>query len=66
MPQNPNSISVKDRLYISDILSATLTAAKKVMHYTSVAQDKEVSDQLNSLVSTLTYQYDDLVSLLEE
>lgn len=66
MPQSENSITVKDRLYISDLLTATLTAAKKVQFYATLAQDKEIADRLNQFATALSYQYDDLVALLEE
>lgn len=59
-------ITPKDRLYISDILGIAKVYAKKCKMYQQAVCDEDVFLELGEFHDTLTNQYDELLSLLEE
>ena len=60
------SLSPKDCLYISDILSHTSSLIKKTNYYFEMSNDEDVKDLLEDLNVLLSAQYDDLMSMFEE
>jgi len=60
------SLSPKDCLYISDLLSHTDSLIKKTSYYFEMSTDEDVKGLLEDLNVLLTAQYDDLMSIFEE
>ena len=60
------SLSPKDCLYISDLLSHTSSLIKKTSYYFEMSNDEDVKDLLEDLNVLLSAQYDDLMSMYEE
>ena len=60
------SLSPKDCLYISDLLSHTDNLIKKTNYYFEISDDEDVKGLLEDLNVLLSAQYDDLVSMFEE
>ncbi|HHU59973.1 TPA: hypothetical protein GXZ34_03530 [bacterium] len=66
MEKAPNILSPKDCLYIGDILTNTLTVAKKCNLYQEMATDSTVKELIEDMRVLLTAQYEDLVGILED
>ena len=60
------SLSPKDCLYISDLLSHTDSLIKKTSYYFEMSSDDEVRNLLEDLNILLSAQYEDLISMYEE
>lgn len=60
------SLSPKDCLYISDLLSHTDSLIKKTSYYFEMSSDEEVRNLLEDLNILLSAQYEDLISMYEE
>ena len=60
------SLSPKDCIYISDLLSHTDSLIKKTSYYFEISSDEEVRGLLEDLNILLSAQYDDLLSIYEE
>ena len=60
------SLSPKDCIYISDLLSHTDSLIKKTSYYFEISSDEEVRSLLEDLNILLSAQYDDLLSMYEE
>ena len=60
------SLSPKDCIYISDLLSHTDSLIKKTSYYFEMSSDDEVRSLLEDLNILLNAQYDDLLSMYEE
>lgn len=66
MKQPPDVISTKDMLYISDMLSWNLGAAKMARESASKVNDTEISEELNAAYQMHKQHYDRLLKFLEK
>ena len=64
MKNIPKIISTKDLSYISDMLNWLHTISKKINHYTDIAEDKNVLQELENSNNLLTTIYTDLLNIL--
>lgn len=65
MKQPPYMITAKDRLYLEDLLNHTLTSAKKINHYRTLAKNQALIALLEDVENLLTAHYDDLLMIME-
>lgn len=59
------NISIKERMFTSEILGLTSVYAKKSAFYGEMASDEEVKEKLKSLSNILLNNYDELLGILE-
>ncbi len=64
-PEPPAVMTVKDQLYVSDIMSWNLLAAKKAHFYASQCQDQEVKAALDEAGRMHQRHYDKVLSHLQ-
>ncbi|MFZ4450861.1 hypothetical protein [Salibacterium aidingense] len=65
MPQPPQSVTVKDHLYIEDMLSWNLTAAKKAAFFSKQCTDMEVKQELETMARMHERHYQQLLPHLQ-
>ena len=65
LPQPPQVITVKDSLYIKDMLSWNLLAMKKAYYFANQCQDTEVKNLLNKTGQMHQKHYQMILSHLQ-
>ncbi|SFL95669.1 hypothetical protein [Salibacterium qingdaonense] len=65
MPQPPQTVTVKDHLYLSDMLSWNLTAAKKAAFFAKQCMDMEVKKELEKTAQMHERHYQQLLTHLQ-
>ncbi|MBO8176236.1 MAG: spore coat protein [Bacillus sp. (in: Bacteria)] len=64
MSQPPEVVTVKDSLYLNDMLSWNLLAAKKAHHFASQCQNPDVRAELEKCVQMHQRHYQQILSHL--
>lgn len=64
MKQPPKMLTGKDCLYLSDIMEATLTFAKKANFFASVVENEKIRKMFLRLESDLSGEYGKLLSIM--
>ncbi|WP_110928571.1 hypothetical protein [Bacillus massiliglaciei] len=64
MQQPPHVITVKDSLYLTDMLSWNLLAAKKAHFFAAQCQDQQIADALNRCGQMHQRHYQTILSQL--
>ena len=65
MQKIPNIISVKDLLYIEDMLNWNIIMNKKIFNFVDCIEDSEILDLLNKIKKIHSKHYDELLNLLD-
>lgn len=65
MKQPPEMVSVKDSLYLSDMLSWNLNAIKKAHFFATQCKDPQISDALNRCGLMHQRHYDTILNHLD-
>lgn len=65
MNQPPNVLSTKDTLYITDMLSWNLLAAKQANNFASKVNCQEIQQTMNEVYQMHKKHYDQLLNLLQ-
>lgn len=65
MPQPPRVMTGKDQLYITDMMSWNLLAAKKCSFFAKQCQDQEVKAAIEQAANMHTRHYDQLLQHLQ-
>lgn len=65
MKETPNIISVKDLLYIEDMLNWNFIMNKKIYSYLECIEDEEIKDILIKAKKMHSKHYQDLLNLIE-
>lgn len=65
MPEPPRVMTSKDQLYITDMMSWNLLAAKKCNFYAKQCQDPEVKAAIEKSATMHTSHYDQLLQHLQ-
>ncbi|WP_349410850.1 hypothetical protein [Pseudalkalibacillus sp. SCS-8] len=65
MPQPPRVMTSKDQLYLTDMMSWNLLAAKKCRHFANQCQDQEVKTAIEQAAQMHTRHYDQLLQHLQ-
>lgn len=65
MQKIPNIISVKDLLYIEDMLNWNIIMNKKIFNFLDCIEDSEILDLLNRIKKMHSKHYDELLNLLD-
>lgn len=66
MPQPPTMVSTKDQLYLSDMLSWNLLAAKKAHFYAGFCQNQELKSSLEQTAQMHQRHYEKLLQHLNQ
>ncbi|MFC5711210.1 hypothetical protein ACFPU1_00290 [Thalassorhabdus alkalitolerans] len=65
MPQPPNVVTTKDEIYITDMLSWNLLAAKKSHYFAQQCTDTDVKSALESVSQMHVRHYQQILSHLQ-
>lgn len=65
MPQPPQQVTVKDHLYLTDILSWNLNAAKKASFFAKQCTDMDIKQELEKASQMHVRHYQQLMSHLQ-
>jgi hypothetical protein len=65
MPQPPHVMTGKDQLYLTDMMSWNLVAAKKCSFFAKQCQDQEVKAAIQQAAQMHTRHYDQLLQHLQ-
>ncbi|WP_018921882.1 hypothetical protein [Salsuginibacillus kocurii] len=65
MTQPPNIITVKDELYITDMMAWNLNAAKKAHFFAGQCNDQEISQALHKTAAMHEQHYNKLLNHLD-
>ncbi len=65
MPEPPQTVTVKDSLYLTDMLSWNLIAAKKAHFYANQVQDQEIKQALHRAGQMHQQHYERILARLQ-
>ncbi|WP_158737843.1 hypothetical protein [Alteribacillus sp. YIM 98480] len=65
MPQPPQHVTVKDHLYLSDMLSWNLNAAKKAAFFAKQCTDMDIKQELEKTAQMHERHYQQLMTHLQ-
>jgi hypothetical protein len=66
MSQPPSTITVKDHLYLEDMLSWNLNAVKKAHFFAGQCQDQEIKQAIEKMAMTHQRHYQKLLAHLQK
>lgn len=55
----------KDRLYVSDVLTMTMTLAKKARYYSTICQDQALKEEFATVEDVLSGHWNDFLCAME-